>query len=190
MSSPHKTFEEASERHERLKGGRDWLVPLAAAIIAVLAALGTLFSHHRSIQALSVKTEALLQQSKAYDQYNYYQAKRIKVAVYDALIASGTARDAGARNALRKTANHEEVTSVAILAEARELERRANEEIERSEVILKSFETLEIATTLFEIAIIFVSISALSQTRILLYLGSGLSVVGIAYMIVGYFQGH
>ena len=41
------------------------LLSLAAAVIAVLAALGTLFSHHRSITALAVKNEAILTQARA-----------------------------------------------------------------------------------------------------------------------------
>ncbi len=54
------------------------LVSLAAAIIAVLAALGTLYSHHRSISALSVKNAAILTQARATDTYNAYEAKQIR----------------------------------------------------------------------------------------------------------------
>ena len=36
---------------------RDRLLPLISAIIAVLAALGTMFSHHRSIAALALTTD-------------------------------------------------------------------------------------------------------------------------------------
>lgn len=190
MKSSHKAFHEATERHEHIGRGHDRLIPLAAAIIAVLAALGTLYAHHQSIRALSVKNEAILLQSKASDQYNYYQAKRIKSTVYSALALSGIVHDAGVRDTFRKTADHETSGSLAILSEARDLERRATGEIERSEVLLQSFETVGTATTLFEIAIVFVSISALSETRVLLYMGFVFSLVGIALMILGYFQGH
>ncbi len=191
MSSPHKAFDEATERHEHLSGGqRDLLVPLAAAIIAVLAAIGTLYAHHQSISALSVKNQAILLQSKATDQYNYYQAKRLKFTVYSALAATGNLHDPAVRNNFRQIANHESDASLAVLSAARDLERRADKELERSEVMLKSFETAETATTLFEISIVFVSISALSKTRLLLYLGTGLSALGIVLMAIGYLQGH
>ena len=58
------------------------LVSLAAAIIAVLAALGTLFSHHRSIAALSAKNQAILTQARATDTYNAYEAKQIRYNIY------------------------------------------------------------------------------------------------------------
>ncbi|MDQ2865677.1 MAG: DUF4337 domain-containing protein [Candidatus Eremiobacteraeota bacterium] len=190
MSSPHKAFDEAAERHEHLEKRHDRLVPLAAAIIAVLAALGTLFSHHQSIRALSIKNEAILLQSKAADQYNYYEAKRLKATVYSALLASGNVRDAAARDTFRKEADHESTSSLAILNAARDLERRADERSVRSEDIMKSFETVGTATTLLEIAIVFVSISALSETRLLLYLGTAFSAAGVLLAVFGYFQGH
>ena len=55
-------FNDANERNAQLSRGGSKLVSLAAAIIAVLAALGTLFSHHRSISALTAKNEAILTQ--------------------------------------------------------------------------------------------------------------------------------
>ncbi len=190
MSTAHRAFREAEERDEQLRSRSDRLVPLAAAIIAVLAALGTLFSHHRSISALSIKNEAILLQSKAADQYNYYQAKRIKFTVYSALASSSIVRDKAVVEKMQSTANHEQTTSLDILARAQGLEHDAAQEQNRSETILKSFETLEIATTLFEVAIVLVSISALSATRVMLYLGCGLSTVGIVFMAIGLLQAH
>lgn len=190
MTTPHQAFQEATERAESIARRRGLLVPFAAAIIAVLASLGTLFSHHRSISALAFKNEAILTQSKASDQFAYYQAKRIKFTIYSALVSAGVPKDAAAAKALKNVADHEATTSLAVLSSAQALEKQAIEDQERSEGTLKSFETLEIGTTLFDIAIVFVSISALSQTRPLLYLGCAMSVVGIAYTAIGYFQIH
>jgi len=190
MNGAHKTFQEAARRNEQLTTLHERLVPLAAAIIAVLAALGTLFSHHRSITALSVKNEAILLQSKASDQYNYYEARRIKYTVYSALASGGIVRDPAVRKSMQQTADHEQTSSLAILTRAQDLERQAEEEQQRSAVILKSFETLEIATTLFEVAIVLVSISALSETRVILYFGCGISAVGIIFLAMGLLQAH
>ncbi|HTA40732.1 MAG TPA: hypothetical protein VK760_16740, partial [Candidatus Acidoferrales bacterium] len=77
-------FNEANERVEHLSGGSRKLVSLAAAIIAVLAALGTLFSHHRSISALTAKNVAILTQARASDRYNSYEAKQVRYNVYSA----------------------------------------------------------------------------------------------------------
>ncbi len=190
MNGAHKAFEEAEERNDQLATRHDRLIPLAAAIIAVLAALGTLFSHHRSIVALSTKNEAILLQSKASDQYNYYEAKRIKYTVYSAIASTGIARDPAVRKSMEQTADHEQTSSLATLTRAQGLERQADEEQKRSEVILKSFETLEIATTLFEVAIVLISISALSETRAMLYFGCALSAVGIIFLATGLLQAH
>jgi hypothetical protein len=190
LSSAHNAFEEAVERDRDIRFGRYRLIPLAAAIIATAAALSTLFAHHRSISALAIKNEAILVQAKASDQFAYYQAKRIKYTVSSLLLVSGVARDAASRAALKSTADHEGSSSLAILSGAQKLEHTAEQEQARSEVILRSFETLEIATTLFDIAIVFVSISALSGARVLLYFGSALSLIGIGFMVVGYLQPH
>ncbi|MHB8147608.1 MAG: DUF4337 family protein, partial [Vulcanimicrobiaceae bacterium] len=165
-------------------------VPLAAAIIAVLAALGTLFAQHRSISALSVKNDSILSQTRALDLYNYYQARRTRFTVYSALIAAGMPSDAAARKRLEGAAALENRASAQTLAEAKRFESTSEHEQDRSESILQSFETLEVATTLFEIAIVFVSISALSQTRLLLYLAGGMGAAGLAFLIFGLLQAH
>lgn len=190
MSTAHQAFEDATHRHIMMRSHHDRLIPLAAAIIAVLAALGALFAHHRSISALSVKNEAILFQAKASDQYNYYEAKRVKYAVYTALLSAGAFKNDADRNKMQATANHEQTSSLDILGRAQTLERQAAQEQERSESILRSFETLEIATTLFDISIVLVSISALSETRIMLYLGCGLSAIGVVFLTIGYLQAH
>ena len=184
-----RTVEEMMERRLLLRRHDDPFIPLAAAIIAVLASLGTLFSHHRSISALSTKNEAIILQAKATDQYNYYETKRIRYTVYSAL-ATGSARDAAARKSLESTADREQTSSIPVLTKAQGLERQATEEQQRSEVILKSFETLEIATTLFEISIVLVSLSALTSTRLMLYLGSGVSAIGLVFLVIGLLQPH
>ena len=188
MSSPHEAFETATARHEYVRRGGDRLVPLAAAIIAVLAAIGTLLAHHQSIAALSAKNEAILLQSKAADQYGYYEAKRLKFTIFSALIQSGNVHGAAAQKQFTASANHESTSSLAILAKARDLEREATGRIAHSEALLQAFETYETATMLFEISIVFVSVSALSETRLLLYGGAVLSLLGIALAVAGYVQ--
>jgi hypothetical protein len=187
VSTPHKAFDEAAERDETLRRGHDRLIPLASAIIAVLAALGTMLAHHRSIQALSAKNEAIITTAKASDRYAYYQSQRTRVVVYQAFVAAGAAKG-DAERSLRTTAGREQTASLAVLADAKKLEARAVAQEQHSESLLGSFETLEIATTLFEIAIVFSSISALTETRSLLWAGIGLAAVGVALAIAGLAQ--
>ena len=188
MSEPHAAFREATERHESLKEGKDLLVPLVAAMIAVLAALGTLFAHGRSISALSYKNEAILTQARASDTYSYYESKRIKFHVYSAFVAFMAPNDPREKM-MKDIADKEQRDAIPLVAKAKALEEEANGLQEHAESILKSFETLEVATTLFEISIVFVSISALSHTRVLLYLGCAMSAVGLVYGFIGFLQG-
>ncbi len=165
------------------------LVSLAAAIIAVLAALGTLFSHHRSIGALSAKNQAILAQARATDTYNAYEAKQTRYNIYSALLAGDLVRGPKNRARLQSVAETERSSSPAVLEKAQGLQDQAAREDEHSEALLKSYETLMFATTMFEISIVLVSISALAGARLFLPLGCGLSSLGFVLLVVGLLQG-
>jgi len=160
----------AQPQHERL-------IPFFTAVIAVLAALGTLYSHHRSIQALALRNDAVLLTEKASDQYQYYQSKQLRVTLYQAL-------------KMPKEASAEQHSSLAVYAEAKHLDEKADHEQDHAEALLTSFETLEIATTLFEISIAFASIAALTDARLPLWFAMGLTAIGLVVGIIGYFQAH
>lgn len=176
-----------SRRFESNVGSR--LVSLAAAIIAVLAALGTLYAHHRSISALSSKNQAILTQARATDTFNAYEAKQTRFNIYRALLASDLVRKAETRARLESVADSESVSAPPVLQRARDLEKRALHEDERSDQIMKSYETLQFATTAFEISIVLVSISALAGARLLLPLGCVLSAFGLVLFVTGLVQG-
>jgi len=182
-------FEEATERNERIASGHRF-IPLTAAIIAVLAALGTMLSHHRSIEGLTMKNNAILTTAKASDQYTAYLTKRVRIAVFSTLIMGDVIKDRKALATTQKSLDHEQATSAAVLQEAQRLEKRATEEQEQSEALMSSYVILEVGTTLFEIAIVLSSISALTSSRALLWVAIGISVVGIVLLAFGYFTTH
>lgn len=164
------------------------VVSVAVAIIAVLAALGTLFTHHRSIAALTAKNEAILSQARASDAYGKYDAKQVRYQVATVLLQSGLPSTADGRKALQTLAERERDSSIALLAKAQALETASEEDDSRSEKIFKSYETLQFATTFFEISIVLVSISALVSARWFLGAGAALSTIGIVLMILGLTQ--
>lgn len=180
--------ERGTELHEHTRSG-DRLIPLISAIIAVLAALGTLFAHHKSIQAIALKNEALRDWIKASDQYSYYQAKRSRIITYTALIDAGVARDAAAAAKLKQNVDHEERSSLAVLSDAQSLDAKANAIQDHAQGELASFQTFEIATTLFEVAIVLASISALTRNQLLLWGGTGLSAIGAVLLAIAFGQG-
>ncbi len=135
---------------------------LAAAIVAVLAALGTLFTHHRSIQALAAKNTAILTQSRAADLYTSYESKQVRYNFYRVLLDSSVLVNAKVRARVTQASNQENASSQAVLQRA---------------------------TTAFEISIVLVSISAFAGTRLFLSFGCGMSVLGLALFVAGLIQG-
>jgi hypothetical protein len=189
----HKVAEEARERHERLeRGGGEshgarW-VPIAASILAVIAALANLVSNQRSAAALIAKNEAILAQAKATDAYNFYESRRIRQRLYEALVDSGVATDPARVTKLRKTAADEIVKEKPILKQAQDSEHAVDVANERSEHALKAHEILEIAVTFFEIAIVLVSISALVTTPLLSGVAIAAATGGLIVFVVGFFS--
>ncbi|HEY1977944.1 MAG TPA: DUF4337 family protein [Candidatus Baltobacteraceae bacterium] len=184
-----KVLQEAGERRENIERGNRGAA-LAAAIIAVLAALGTLFSHHRSISALTAKSQAILLQARAVDRRNAAEAKNIRSELYAALLKADIAQTAQSRQGLASVADREKDAAASANKEADTFENESLEYDSSSDAAMKSYETLEWATAIFEMAIVLVSISTLSVNRTLLVAGCGLSAFGLVLMIVGLLQGH
>lgn len=184
----HKTLHDAADLQEAAERGRR-LVSLAAAIIAVLAALGTLFTHHQSIVALTAKNHAILLQGRASDTYNRYEAKQVRAQIIDGLLETGLYRDQASRQRMSSFADKERKDSAHDFDTAQNLQSESDLAESRSERYMRSYETFQVATTFFDVAIVLVSISALVRKRALLLAGCSLSAIGIAFMVYGYFQG-
>lgn len=174
---------------QRLYGRESPLASAEAAIIAVLAALGTLLAHHASIIALSAANQAVLAQARATSGYTAYEANQVRINVYQALLAAGIAREEGARAHLQSIAEREQSSSPPLLAKAQDLEDQVTRDEARSNVILRAYETLQLATTLFEVAIILVSLSAFGA-RAFLPIGTVMSAIGLVLLVVGAIQGY
>jgi len=172
-------LEEIVERQEHREGSR-W-VPISAAVVAVMAALVTLLVHQRSNQALTAKNNAILAFTHASDTYNYYQAKSIKEDVYTVALATS----AHPSQALRKVVDHERDSKAAVLAKARSYEDQADALDSKSEKFIHSYETLEVAATFLEVAIVILSISTLVGTVVLPVMAAVATLVGIGFTIAG-----
>lgn len=178
-------LDEAKERHERLTEGEK-LVPILAAIIAVFAALATLFANHSSIAGLSTKNEAILASSRATDTWNYYQAKRLKIEVNSALINSGAVSSQNGLKKMQATITKENTESKTLLKEGQNLDAQSNDQYDSSERYMQSYEKFEVAATLFEVSIVLVSVTALMRTKVLIFVAGGATIVGIAFFMQGW----
>jgi hypothetical protein len=157
--------------------GGDRATAFFTSIVAVLAAVGTLFATHRSIGAISVQTQGLRFAQMASDQYAYYQTDQMKATLYRV-------------NHLNAMAQAEDRNSLQIFARAKALELQSSQSAERADALLESFERLEIATTFFEIAIAFASIGVLTHLRVPLWASGVLAVIGVGVGLTGYLLAH
>ncbi|HEV3153965.1 MAG TPA: DUF4337 family protein [Candidatus Baltobacteraceae bacterium] len=161
------------------------LVGVVTAVIAVLAALATLFANHSSVTALAGKNEAILYQSQASDQYGYYESQRIRAQVDQAMLDAGIATAIG-RATIHARLTRENARTDVILTKAQQLEEHARERFEGSEKIMASYERYEVAAVLFQISIVLVSMTALTQRGLLLLGGGAVTIAGLGFLIAGF----
>jgi hypothetical protein len=169
-----------------VRGSR--VAAVTIAVIAVLAALGTLLAHHRSIASLAEKNEAVLSQARASDAFAKYEAKQIRYQIAHVMAESGISRTPADRRTVEALFERERADSNALLARAEALETSSEQDDVRSQGMLRSYETLQTGTMFFEVAIVLVSIATLARAGWFLSLGYGLSAVGIVMLAIGLAQ--
>ena len=178
-----------------------WLryLPLSTAMIAVFAAVASLLSGSNSNEAILAKSDAMLNQSLASDQWAYYQAKSVKqklssdeAAIVD--VAGDLVKDARpetqARFARLKTgfdadAKRYDADVKKIELDAHRYEDQVKESNERSEALMERHHKFAFAVTLLQIAIALSAIAALTRRRPLWYVGLGVSVLGVVMFALG-----
>lgn len=198
------------EEHEHAHGhghghakpsGPAWLryLPLSTAMIAVFAAVASLLSGSSSNEAILEKSEAMLSQSQASDQWAYYQAKSVKhtLSADEARIVDvgGEAvkdlrPDIQAKFVELKTrfddaAKRYDAETKQIEADARRHDERVKEHNERSEALMERHHHFAFSVTLLQIAIALSAIAALTRRRSLWYVGIAVSVLGVAMFVLG-----
>ncbi len=181
--NPAKSFEAAHERHQHGHEGPRW-VPIAAATLAVLAAISGYFGNLRSTQALIAKNDAIVATTHASDTYSQYQSGRVKFYLAQTALDQGV-NAGGDRAKLKSTAEHEAAKGPPLLKKATAFEDEATRQNERSGRLLDQHETIEVAATLFEVAIVLVSITALVGSRLLPVTAGIAAVLGMGFFLVG-----
>jgi len=190
----HKAITEASERHEHaVEGGAGthaakpharW-VPLAAALLAVIAAIASLLSNKSGTEAMSLKNQAIFLRTEAADSYSFYESKSIKEHLYEALQDANPTMPASTHAKLATVANREKTEKAPILEKARAQEEQAKTASERSERYAHAHEVMEGGVTLFEVAIAIVSIAALTSSAFLIYFAAAAAAGGLVVVLYG-----
>lgn len=165
-----------------------WIVQLSlsTALIAVLAAVAALQSGSYANDSIVQKNESILNQSKANDEWAYYQAKGIKAAIYgsQSQVVAGTNPEASAK--LAEEAKHEKDEQGEEMTKAKEFEKKVTESDEQSEHSLHIHHLYAKAVTIFQVAIALAAIAALTKKKPMWWVSLATGLVGIWFFAQGF----
>ncbi len=162
-----KQLQEANEKGESLTK-----ISLAISILAVLVAMVTVLGHRSH-------TEAILMQSRAADQWNYYQAKKIRMddlsVVVDLFPFQTFANFPAAQAKLEEYKIHIQKWK-ADLAEEEKTAHEYEHEVTHAEGQAARY---DLGEALLQIAVVLSSITLFTRRRSYFFLGLSLGAIGI-----------
>jgi hypothetical protein len=164
----------ANQMKESGEGGGESLrsISLGISILAVVVAMVTVLGHR-------THTEAVLMQSRAGDQWNEYQAKKIRMdnlSVDVDLLALQPSNDPAAVASKTKEYQAHIDKWKTDLAEEEEKARDFEREVNRAEAKAARY---DLGEALLQIAVVLCSITLFTRNRAYFLLGLGLGLAGI-----------
>ena len=178
LSERHLLMEanEAQELQEHAEHGahESSLRPVAftMSVLAVLVAVTTVLGHR-------THTEAVLDQNKATDQWNEYQAHKIRsydTSLMTDLLSAVTINDKDAAAKLEKAYSDHQKKWAEDLKESQEKAEALEAKVEQAEA---RADRLDLSEALLEIGLVITSVTLLTKSRMYWYLGLVFSVAGI-----------
>jgi len=167
---------EAQELQEHAEHGahEEGLRPVAftMSVLAVLVAVITVLGHR-------THTEAVLKQNQATDQWNYYQAHKIRAnetALAEDLMSVVTIADKDAAKKLIASYKDHQDKWTDSLKEEQEKAEGLEAKVEQAEARANRF---DLAEALLEIALVISSVTLLTRMRLYWYVGLVFAVLGI-----------
>jgi hypothetical protein len=169
-------LQEHAEHAEHEKSLRP--VAFTMSVLAVLVAVVTVLGHR-------THTEAVLNQAKASDMWNEYQAKKNRA--YDTTLATDLlsvvtiADENGARKIVKGYADHKEKWADD-LKDAEKEARGLEDEVKLAE---RRADYYDFGEALLEIGLVVTSVTLLTRRRLYWFAGLGASLVGIVAAVMG-----
>src|SRR5271169_6161487 len=167
--------DEAGELQEHAEHGREESmrpVAFTMSLLAVLVAVTTVLGHR-------THTEAVLDQNKATDQWNEYQAKKIRsynTGLSADLLSVMTLADKDKEEKIAKLYADHQAKWNDDLKEEQEKAEAFEKKVEQAEVRATRF---DLAEALLEIGLVVTSVTLLTRARIYWFMGLGFAAVGI-----------
>ena len=159
-------------------------ISLTTALLAALAAIGSLRAGATVNEALLLKTESTRLQAEASDQWAYYQAKGIKGAVAQGAISAWQAAGKQPPAALGAQAARYTKEQADIQLKAKSFEEKRDERSHEADLLLAQHHHYAIAVALFQIAIALGAIGALTRIRLVWFASLAAGIAGIAAMVL------
>ena len=161
-----------------------WL-SLSTAMVAVLAAVASLLSGGNSNEAILEKSNAMLNQSLASDQWAFYQAKSLKgaLAQSEAEIVMDSKPPVAAK--FLDDSKRYKAEGAEIQKKAEHYEEQVKENNEASEHLMHKHHKFAITVTLLQISIALSAIAALTRRRELWFVGLATSGAGVVMFVTG-----
>jgi hypothetical protein len=173
MEAPEVPTEHLHEHiHEQAHGTRiKWVmgVALSSALLAALAAVAALMAGHHV-------NEAMIEQIRSSDQWNYYQAKGVKSAVLGSKLELLQGLDKTPSEKDREKLSDYKKEQEEIKKKAEEMEKASHHHLETHVVFAR-------AVTLFQVAIAIGAISVLTHKRTFWYVSLVFGAIGMLFMI-------
>jgi hypothetical protein len=148
-------------------------IALTMTVLAVLVAVTTVLGHR-------THTEAVLNQNKATDQWNEYQAHKIRsndTALTADLLSVVTIGDKDAAKKIAKGYADHQAKWTDALKDDKEKAEVLETKVEQAEARANRF---DLAEALLEIGLVITSVTLLTRSRIYWYLGIVFAIGGIA----------
>ena len=170
MADVNELQEVASEARTR----EDKRIGLTMAVVAVLLAVSTMLGHR-------THTESVLMQTRATDQWAFYQAKNIRAHMYEA--NSELATIAGAPGA--KVAKDFKERGEKQRTDAENIRKEAEKLEAETQAVERKAAHYDLSEIFFEIAIVLCSISLLSGSKLYWRLSFISTAIGILIAVRG-----
>ncbi len=188
---PHEWVEKAAEEHHHghehgsdARGSEMTVSAVTAAVLAVLAAIGSLLSGH-------AVNQAILEQTKATDQWAFYQAKSTKSHVYQ--VGGELIKALSATQSQSTKAGDSQAPALKHFQEQSERYDREKEEVKKEAEHLEAESQHEfhkhhqfaLGIACFQVGIVLASVSILVRIRAIYYLSVVAGAAGIIWTVMG-----
>jgi len=174
--------DELQELHENAEEGAHHAslapVTVTMAILAVLVATVSLLGHR-------AHTEELLNQTRATDQWAYYQAKDIRRHTYELFLDETSVFALQNSDQLQKLKEKYSEEVERYRDEQKEIEGEATKAEDEVKVEERRADRFDLGEVMLEAALVICSITLLTRKRIFWLLGSALGICGLAVGAAG-----